>query len=73
MSEKWLNGEEVRYDQFMTYVMSKVSSFVWVRYDMFSEDNIYKYPPVFCWRYTKKQMRAFTKKSMLAFPVLQGK
>ncbi|MCL1981503.1 MAG: hypothetical protein FWG53_00220 [Clostridiales bacterium] len=54
MSEKWLGGKEVQEDEFMAYVMSKVSSFAWVRYSMFSEDCIYDYPPIFCWRYIKK-------------------
>ena len=48
----WIGGEiEDRY--YMAYVMSKIASFSWVRYDMFLKDNIYECPPIFCWRYAR--------------------
>lgn len=45
--------KEVEDNELMAYVMSKISSFAWVRVSMFSEENIYEKPPIFCWRYTK--------------------
>lgn len=54
--------KEVEDNELMAYVLSKIASFAWVRIDMYSKENIYERPPMFCWRFTKSTSESIYEK-----------
>jgi len=53
MEKSFWNKEkhEIPINQLLAYIMAKIKPFEWVRIDMFHEENLFLYPPVFGWRY----------------------
>jgi|GEM_PF-2448963 len=45
------NRSEVGNEELMAYILAKIKPFEWVRRIMFDKKKVYRFPPIFCWRF----------------------
>ena len=43
---------EISNDELIAYTLSKIKPFAWVRRKMYDMEDIFRVPPVFCWRFS---------------------